>query len=76
VDGPAQSHRRSRAPFLLTALGVSLFVAVGSCAVLWLAVHLLTGVPEDGRPLADGAELLKIALAVGLSEWAEAAQGP
>jgi hypothetical protein len=78
VGDPATSRRtrrrRSRRPFLLTALALCSAVAIGSCAVLWLAVHVLTDVSDDGLPLADGVELLKVALAAGLSKWAAAAQ--
>jgi hypothetical protein len=45
---------------------------IGSGAVLWLAAHVLTRVPEDEPPMADVVELLKVALAVGLSKWAAA----
>jgi hypothetical protein len=60
----------------LTVLALSAATVIGSCAVLWLAVHVLDGVSEDGLPLADGVELLKVALAAGLSKWAAAAQAP
>jgi hypothetical protein len=53
-----------------------LAIALGSCAVLWLALHVPAGASEDGRPLVDGVELLKVALAAGLSNWAAAAQVP
>jgi hypothetical protein len=79
VGDPAasrRSRRRSRRPLLLTALGLCVVTAVGSCAVLWLAVHVLTGVAEEDRPLADVVEPLKVPLAIGLSTWAAAAQGP
>ena len=66
--------RRSRRPLLLTALGLGLVSTIGSCAVLWLAAHLLTGAPGDGRPLMEGVDLLKVALSVGLSEWTAAVQ--
>ncbi len=56
-------------------LGVCLTTAAGSCAVLWLASHVLAGVSADDLPLADVTELLKVALAVGLSKWTAAAQG-
>ena len=69
-----RSRRRSRRPLLLTALGLGLVSTIGSCAVLWLAVHLLTGAPGDGRPLVEGVDLLKVALSVGLSKWTAAAQ--
>ena len=59
---------------MLTALGVCLTTAAVGCAVVWLAVHVLAGVPEPAHPLVDAAELLKIALASGLSEWAATAQ--
>ena len=75
MSDPAVS-RRSRRQLLLTALGLCVVTAVGSCAVLWLAVHVLAGVTEDERPLADAVELLKVPLAIGLSKWADAAQGP
>jgi hypothetical protein len=61
---------------VLAVLGLCLTTAIGSCAVLWLAVHVVDGVSEDGLPLADGVELLKVALAAGLSKWAAAAQAP
>ena len=47
-----------------------------STGVLWLAAHLLTHVAghgDDELPMADVVELLKVALAVGLSKWAQAA---
>ena len=71
-----RSGRRSRRPLLLTALGLALVTAVGSCGVLWLAAHVLTDVATDDLPLVDGVDLLKVALSVGLSKWAAAAQPP
>jgi hypothetical protein len=80
VHDPATYRRsrrgQSRRPFLLTVLGLCLTIAAGSCAVLWLAVHVLDGVSEDGLPMVDGVELLKVALAAGLSKWTAAAQAP
>jgi len=57
-------------------LGFCLAMALGSCAVLWLALHVPAGASGDGRPLVDGVELLKVALAAGLSKCAAAAQVP
>ena len=74
--GDLVTTRRSRRPLLLTVLGLCLATALGSGAVVWLAVHVLTGASEDGRPLVDGVELLKVVLAAGLSKWAAAAQAP
>jgi hypothetical protein len=80
VRDPATSRRsrqrRSRRLFLPEVLGLCLTIAIGSCAVLWLAVHVLVGVSEDGLPVADGVELLEVALAAGLSKWTAAAQAP
>jgi hypothetical protein len=42
----------------------------GSGAVLWLAAHVLTHVPDGDVPMADVVDLLKVALAAGLSKWA------
>jgi hypothetical protein len=55
------------------ALGLGLVTMIGSSAVLWLAADVLTRVPtHDDPPMADVVELLKVALAVGLSKWAAA----
>jgi hypothetical protein len=53
---------------------VTLTTAGASGGVLWLATHLLPrSVPGAAEPpVADAVELLKVALAVGLSKWAEA----
>jgi hypothetical protein len=55
------------------ALGLGLATMIGSAAVLWLAADVLTRVPaQDEPPMADVVELMKVALAVGLSKWAAA----
>ena len=55
------------------ALGLGLVTMIGSAAVLWLAADVLTRVPaHDEPPMADVVELMKVALAVGLSTWAAA----
>ena len=55
------------------ALGLGLVTMIGSAAVLWLAADVLTHVPaQDEPPMADVVELMKVALAVGLSKWAAA----
>ena len=55
------------------ALGLGLVTMLGSAAVLWLAADVLTRVPaHDEPPMADIVELMKVALAVGLSKWAAA----
>ncbi len=61
---------------MLTAVGVFLATAFAGCAVVWLAVHVLADVPEPAHPLVDAAELLKFAMATGLSEWTAAARTP
>ena len=76
VNGPAvprPTSRRSRGPLVLMALGLGLVTMIGSAAVLWLAADVLTRVPaHDEPPMADVVELMKVALAVGLSKWAAA----
>jgi hypothetical protein len=59
---------------LVTVLGLGLATVCGSGAVLWLAVHVLTRVPEGDVPMADVVDLLKVALAAGLSKWAASGQ--
>jgi len=49
-------------------LSVGLLTTMGSVMVLWLAARV---VPDgDGDTVADAVELLKVALAVGMSRWA------
>jgi hypothetical protein len=70
----ARVRRRRR--HLLAVLVVTLTTVGASGGVLWLATHLLPqSLPGgDGEPpVADAVELLKVALAVGLSKWAQAA---
>ena len=58
---------------ILMALGLGLVPMIGSAGVLWLAADVLTRVPaHDEPPMADVVELMKVALAVGLSKWAAA----
>ena len=71
-----RSGKRSRKPLLLAAFGLGLVTTMGGGAVLWLAVHVLTGAPDSSLPLVDGVDLLKAALSVGLSKWTSAAQAP
>jgi hypothetical protein len=60
-------------------LGLSLVVLLttvgASSGILWITAHLLphaTGRSDHEPPVADAVELLKVALAVGLSKWAQA----
>jgi hypothetical protein len=46
-----------------------------SSGILWMAAHLLPHAVargDDDPPVADAVELLKVALAVGLSKWTQA----
>jgi hypothetical protein len=59
---------------VLAALVVALTTVGASGGILWLAAHLLAptaGRGEDDPPVADVVELLKVALAVGLSKWVQ-----
>ena len=74
----ARSARRSRArrgrTFLFAVLVVVLTTLGASGGILWLAGHLLahvSGRGDDEPPVADAVELLKVALAVGLSRWTQ-----
>jgi hypothetical protein len=61
---------------VLAALLVVVTTVGTSGGILWLAAHLLphgTGRGDHEPPVADAVELLKVALAVGLSKWAQAA---
>ena len=76
VPQRSRSARRARGkgvrPALLAVLVVTLTTAGASGGVLWLAAHLLLHtVPADGEEahVADVVEILKVALAVGLSRW-------
>jgi hypothetical protein len=63
---------------VLAALVVVLTTIGASGAILWLAAHLLPHAGprgDDEPPVADVVELLKVALAVGLSKWAQSVQG-
>ena len=53
---------------------MTLTTAGASDGVLWLATHLLprSGPGAAEPPVADAVELLKVALAVGLSNWSKA----
>jgi hypothetical protein len=60
-------------------LGAGLVVVLttvgASSGILWLTAHLLPHAACRGDhepPVADAVELLKVALAVGLSKWAQA----
>ena len=59
---------------LVTVLGLGLATVCGSGVVLWLAAHVLTHVPDGDVPMADVVDLLKVALAAGLSKWAASGQ--
>ena len=66
---------RRRRKHLLAVLVVTLTTLGASGGVLWLATHLLPQTIPGGDaepPVADAVELLKVALAAGLSKWAEA----
>ena len=77
MGGPHRSRgRRARGrgvhPALVAVLVVALTTVGASGGVLWLAAHLLPHVvAADGEdaPMADVVEILKVALAVGLSRW-------
>jgi hypothetical protein len=77
VPQRSRSARRARRsgvrPALLAVLVVTLTTIGASAGVLWLATHLLPHAvpPADGEeaPMADVVEILKVALAVGLSRW-------
>lgn len=77
VGTPQQSRSARRARRHLGALlVVAVTTLAASTGILWLAAHLLLHVPgrgEDEPPMADVVELLKVALVVGLSKWAEVA---
>ena len=70
----SRQARRSRGPLVLTALGLGFVTMLGSAGVLWLAAaHAAPSVrAHDEPPMADVVELIKVALAVGLSKWAAA----
>jgi hypothetical protein len=71
-----RSRSRRRRRHLLAVLVVTLTTAGASGEVLWLATHLLPQPVPGGEtepPVADAVELLTVALAVGLSKWAQAA---
>ena len=72
--GDPAASRRSRGVLLVTVLGLGLATVCGSGAVLWLAAHVLTHVPDGDVPMADVVDLLKVALAAGLSKWAASGQ--
>ena len=60
---------------MLAALAVVLTTIGTSSGILWLAAHLLphaAGRGDHEPPVADAVELLKVALAAGLSKWAQA----
>ena len=77
VPQRSRSARRARGgrvrPAVVAALLVTLTTVGASTGVLWLAAHLLPHAvpPVDGEeaPMADVVEILKVALAVGLSRW-------
>jgi hypothetical protein len=66
-----RGRRRGRR-FLPAVLIVVLTTVGASGGVVWLAAHLLPQAAARGAeepPMADVVELLKVALAVGLSKW-------
>jgi hypothetical protein len=69
-----RSRSRRRRRHLLAVLVVTLTTAGASDGVLRLATHLLPrSLPGAAEPpVVDAVELLKVALAVGLSKWSEA----
>ena len=53
---------------------IALTTIGASGGIVWLITHLLphaVGRGDDEPPVADVVELLKVALAVGLSKWAQ-----
>lgn len=65
--------RRGRA-FLPAVLLVVLTTVGASGGILWLASHLLphlAGRGEEEPAVADVVEVLKVALAVGMSKWVQ-----
>ena len=72
--GDPAGSRQSRGVLIVTVLGLGLATVCGSGAVLWLAAHVLTQVPDGDVPMADVVDLLKVALAAGLSKWAASGQ--
>ena len=70
-----RSHPAGARRLLSAALVVVLTTIGASSGILWLTAHLLphaTGRGDHEPPVADAVELLKVALAVGMSKWAQA----